>query len=90
MTAGGPAAAAALKGGGEERIPFQVSRFRTGGDVITRVAGRPIEDPDDLAREVARLEPGRTVKVEAWRDGERRTIDVKLGDRPLSPPTGSG
>jgi S1-C subfamily serine protease len=89
-TSGGPAEEAGVKGGGDERIQFQVSSYREGGDVITRVAGRPIGDPDDLARAIAQLEPGRTVKVEVWRDDARRTIDVELGDRPLSRPPGTG
>jgi S1-C subfamily serine protease len=33
---------------------------------------------------VALLDPGRTVNVEAWRDGERRDVRVKLGTRPLA------
>jgi S1-C subfamily serine protease len=89
-TSGGPAEKAGIKGGGAERIRFQVSDYREGGDVITRVAGRPISDPDDLARAVAELDPGRTVKVELWRGGERRTIDVKLSARPLAPPPDTG
>ena len=35
-------------------------------------------------RVVARLDPGRTVTVEAWRDGERRRLRLRLGERPLS------
>jgi S1-C subfamily serine protease len=89
-TAGGPAEKAGIKGGGAERIPFQASAYRDGGDVITRVAGRPIGNPDDLARAIAELAPGRTVKVEVWRDGGRRTLDVELGERPLAPPPGTG
>ena len=64
--------------------------YNTGGDVITKIDGRPIEDPDDLSRVVAALEPGQTVPVETWRDGERREVQVKLGDRPLSRPPGWG
>jgi S1-C subfamily serine protease len=80
----GPAEDAGLKGGGSSETTFQVRRYRTGGDVITRIDGRPIEDPDDLSRVVALLDPGQTVTVEAWRDGERRDVRVKLGTRPLS------
>ena len=52
--------------------------------MITSLDGRPVDDPDDLSRAVALLDPGTTVPVEAWRDGKRRTVKVKLGDRPLS------
>ena len=80
---GGPADDAGLRGGDGENV-FQVRSYRTGGDVITKIDGRAVEDPDDLSRAVALLDPGATVPVEAWRDGERRTVKVKLGDRPLS------
>ena len=52
--------------------------------MITKIDGRPVEDPDDLSRAVSLLDPGATVPVEAWRGGKRRTVEVKLGDRPLS------
>jgi S1-C subfamily serine protease len=80
---GGPAAKAGLRGGGPRETTFQVRPYRTGGDVITAIDGRPVDDPDDLSRAVALLDPGSTVTVEAWRDGERRELKVKLGERPL-------
>jgi S1-C subfamily serine protease len=88
VTPDGPAEAAGIRGG-EDETRFQASTFRTGGDVITRLDGQPVEHPDDLAELVARLDPGRTVAVEAWRDGERRQVRLRLGERPLSEP-GSG
>jgi S1-C subfamily serine protease len=80
---GGPAAKAGLRGGGPRQTTFQVRPYRTGGDIITAIGERPIDDPDDLSRAVALLDPGSTVTVEAWRDGERREVKVKLGERPL-------
>ena len=79
----GPAEDAGLRGGGSELTTFQVRRYRDGGDVITSIDGRPVDDPDDLSRAVSLLDPGTTVTVEAWRDGKRREVTVKLGDRPL-------
>jgi S1-C subfamily serine protease len=84
VAADGPADKAGLRGGGETETTFQVRQYRTGGDVITRIDDRLVEDPDDLSRAVALLDPGRTVTVEAWRGGERREVRVKLGERPLS------
>jgi S1-C subfamily serine protease len=86
---GGPAEEAGLRGGGD-RTRFQSGSFRPGGDVITRVAGRAIEEPDDLSAVVAKLDPGRTVTVEAWRDGERRRMRLRLGERPLAAPPAAG
>ena len=74
---------AGLRGGGDELTTFQVRRYRAGGDVITSIDGRPVDDPDDLSRAVALLDPGDEVTVEVWRDGERREVEVKLGERPL-------
>ena len=45
-----------------------------------------MRDPDDLSRAVSLLDPGSTVTVEAWRDGEKHTFEVELGERPLSGP----
>jgi S1-C subfamily serine protease len=79
----GPAEDAGLRGGGDELTTFQVRRYRDGGDVITSIDGRPVDSPDDLSTAVSLLDPGATVTVEAWRDGKRREVKVKLGDRPL-------
>jgi S1-C subfamily serine protease len=89
VTPDGPAENAGLRGGDDE-TRFQASPYRTGGDVITRIADTPIDEPDDLAALVARLDPGRTVPVRLWRDGRRRELRLKLGERPLSPPPGAG
>ena len=79
----GPADAAGLRGGGDDETTFQVRPYKVGGDVITRIDDRPVDDPDDLSRAVALLDPGTTVTVEAWRDGKRREVEVRLGERPL-------
>jgi S1-C subfamily serine protease len=89
VTAGGPAEKAGIRGGTEE-TRFQAGSFRTGGDVITRIDGRPVEAPSDLAGIVAALDPGKTVTVETWRDGKRRPVRMALGERPLSQPPGAG
>ena len=89
VTAGGPAEKAGIRGGTDE-TRFQAGSFRTGGDVITRIGGRAVEAPSDLAGIVAALDPGRTVTVETWRDGKRRPIRLKLGERPLAQPSIAG
>jgi S1-C subfamily serine protease len=89
VTPDGPAEDAGIRGGDDE-ARFQAGTFRTGGDVITRLDGHVIADPDDLAALVARFDPGHTVTVETWRDGERRRVRLRLGERPLSEPRGAG
>ena len=83
VTDGGPADDAGVRGGDGEETTFQVRPYRPGGDVITKIDGRPVDDPDDLSLAVALLDPGSTVTVEAWRDGERRELQVELEERPL-------
>jgi S1-C subfamily serine protease len=79
---GGPAEQAGLRGGGAP-VTFQAQQFRPGGDVITKVAGRPVEDSSDLANLISEFSPGEEVSVEVHRDGETRQVDVRLGERPL-------
>lgn len=78
---GSPADEAGLRGG-DDTIRFQLGRYSTGGDVILAVDGREVVLPDDLARHVTDKKPGDVVELEILRDGERRTVDLTLGERP--------
>jgi S1-C subfamily serine protease len=81
---GGPADEAGLRGG-DERIRFQAIPYRAGGDVILAVEGRRVVQPDDLAELISSYEPGETVTLTVLRGGdERRDVEVKLGERPLT------
>jgi S1-C subfamily serine protease len=78
---GGPADEAGIRAGsGQAR--FQARTYRTGGDVITRVDGRAIDDENALGIAVAAHQPGDEVTIELLRDGERRSVKVRLGRRP--------
>jgi 2-alkenal reductase len=79
---GGPADDAGVKGG-DHRERFQASAYVAGGDVIVSVAGHEIRTEDDLPAVLAQVAPGRTVPMEVMRGGQRRTLRVKLGERPL-------
>jgi S1-C subfamily serine protease len=81
----GPAEDADLRGGRGE-ISFQARSFREGGDIITRIGDRKVDDPDDLSEAVQLFDPGQKVEVEVYRDGKKRTLDLELGERPLNPP----
>lgn len=80
---GSPADKAGLRGG-EGSIRFQLGRYSTGGDVILAVDGKAVVLPDDLARHVSDKRPGDVVELEVLRDGERRTVELTLGERPTS------
>ena len=49
------------------------------GDVIVRFNGQPIIDSGDLPHVVGAIAPGKKVKVEVYREGKRKTINVKVG-----------
>jgi S1-C subfamily serine protease len=84
---GGPADKAGIRGGGQE-TRFQSSTFRPGGDVITKVGGKPIEHADDLSEVISEYDPGDDVQLEIHRGGDTKTVTVKLGERPVSGTTG--
>jgi S1-C subfamily serine protease len=89
VTGGGPAEKAGMHGGTSDG-EFQGSTYRSGGDVITKVGGRPVTTADDLSEIVARFKPGETVTVEVHRSGAVKQLRVKLGERPLGAPRTGG
>jgi S1-C subfamily serine protease len=89
VNSGGPADKAGLHGG-SGTTTFQAQDYRKGGDVITKVQGQPIATADDLSSAIARFMPGDTVTIEVVRDGSRRELRVKLGERPLGTPRSGG
>ena len=85
VTQDGPAAHAGLKPG-DHRERFQVSGYIAGGDVIVSVGGHEIRAEDDVAQALAQLTPGSTVAIQVVRGDQRKTLRVKLGERPLDAP----
>jgi S1-C subfamily serine protease len=79
---GGPAERAGIRGGSSP-VEFQAQAFRPGGDVITKVAGKSVEDSAELADLIADFEPGEEVPLEIHRGDDVREIEVTLGERPL-------
>ena len=65
----------------QEDSPAKASGI-TAGDVILSVDGKEVSSPRELARMIANYAPGKTTKVEAWRDGKAQTFDVELGTLP--------
>ena len=54
------------------------------GDIITAVNGQAITGNDDLAGAVLTLKPGTQVSLTVLRGSSQQTINVTLGERPLS------
>ncbi len=59
-----------------DRAGFEV------GDVVIRVGEVPIEESDDLNREIGLLPAGSVVDIVVLRDGQELTLTATLGERP--------
>jgi S1-C subfamily serine protease len=84
---GGPADKAGLKAGAK-RERFQATTWVVGGDIVTKVDGKELRKDTDLGQELLRFLPGQSVDLEVYRGGQKRTVSVKLGTRPLESPAG--
>jgi putative serine protease PepD len=56
--------------------------YSTGGDVITAIDGQKITNSEELQRAIDAKQPGDTISVTYWRNGESHTVDVELTARP--------
>ena len=54
------------------------------GDIILKFNGVKIKNMNELPKVVAGTPVGNSVKVEIWRDGKIKTLDVKLGELELA------
>ena len=50
--------------------------------MIVSVDGRRLTRHDDLADVISSRRAGERVELEVVRDGERRTVEIELGQRP--------
>jgi S1-C subfamily serine protease len=85
VTPDGPAHRAGLRPG-DHRERFQDNDYAVGGDVIVAVGGHAIREEDDVAKALVQLAPGTEVDVQVMRDGRRRALRIKVGERPLDAP----
>ena len=83
---GSPADKAGLETGGR-KIEFQGQPdVPADGDVVLAVDGDRLTREADLADLISSKDAGDEVKLDVYRDGDRRTVTVKLGSRPERPP----
>jgi serine protease Do len=52
------------------------------GDVVVGLNGKPVNDNNQLTRDVGVIPPGNTVKLDLVREGKQRTVEAKLAERP--------
>ena len=77
----GPADDAGLRAGNVERR-FQARDVIAGGDIVTAVNGKKLEDEAALGVALLEFEPGEVVTLRIYRDGKGRDLRVRLGTRP--------
>jgi S1-C subfamily serine protease len=78
---GGPADDAGIKGAtGQATISGQT--FPVGGDIITKVDGKPITGMDEVVSAVNDHKPGDEITLTIYSGGQQKDVSVKLGDRP--------
>jgi S1-C subfamily serine protease len=73
VTNGSPASKAGLHAG---------SSSGRGADVIVSIDGKSVTSADDVVQAVSEKEPGDSVEIEYYRGNDKRTVTVKLGERP--------
>ena len=52
------------------------------GDVVLRVNGQAVRNANELTRRVATARAGETIRLDVYRSGQNRTINVTSGTRP--------
>ena len=82
-----PADDAGIEAGGDT-IDFQGQQdIPKAADVIVAVDGRKVDRVEDLSDVISELDEGDRVELRVLRDGEERTVRVKLGERPARAPS---
>jgi len=90
---GSPADQKGLHGGLFE-LTIEGQPLLLGGDIITHVNGRVLDDPQTLALTLSELKVGSPLKLTVFSDGKTRVVELTLGERPVAswdvPPRRSG
>ena len=81
-TVTGAPAAEVLQGASDVTI-VNGQQIPVGGDVIVAINGQSVDSRENLLSYLfTQTQPGETVQLTIIRDGERRTVEVTLGERP--------
>ena len=79
----GPAQQADLRGS-DRTVESEGVEYPVGGDVIVSINDFPTNEMDELISYlIDKTRPGDEVALEVIRDGERQSIKVNLGTRPI-------
>jgi len=64
----------------QENTPAEKGGLKD-GDVITKVNGKPVDDPSAFRFMIAELKPGTEIKLDILRDGDEKKLTFTLGNR---------
>jgi S1-C subfamily serine protease len=78
---GSAAAKVGIKAGAT-RVVVDGESYQVGGDILVAVDHEPVSTPAELYTVVNRHQPGDRIQVELFHQGKRRSVTVKLGERP--------
>ena len=81
---GSPAEQAGIRGGQLE-IVIAGRSFLVGGDVVTHINGARVNEPEALLRAMRGLQVGSRLQLQVFREGDTRTVEYLLPERPLLP-----
>jgi S1-C subfamily serine protease len=79
---GSPAAAAGLRAGNR-----QVQGLVAGGDLIVGVDGKTVKQPGDVANAIADNKPGQRIRIDFYRGGSKKSVQLTLANRPAKAPS---
>jgi serine protease Do len=52
------------------------------GDVVVAINGKPVQDNNQLTRDVGVIPPGKSVQLDVMREGRQRSVEARLAPRP--------
>jgi len=78
----GSAADAAGLRGANSAVVVGNQQLGVGGDLVTAIEGKAVEEPDTLTRAIARKRPGDILDLTVFRGGRSMPVKVKLGEAP--------
>ena len=85
VTPDSPAEKAGLQGS-SMTVDINGQQVQVGGDVIVAFDGQSVSQMEELRALVLEAKPGQQVTLTILRDGEERTLEVTLGERPATIP----
>jgi len=85
VNSGSPAAKAGIHAGHKQTSNGLIA----GGDLIVEVAGRKINQPDDIATAIAPKKPGDVITIGFYRGKSLKSVTVTLAERPSKAPAQS-